>query len=72
MRLFKSPSSATDPGKDVSLNMDMAEAVTHLGNDDYMVQIGGINHRIREPNTNAADLHSGKHEAAHRPADAKK
>lgn len=57
MKVFKQPANGTDPGRDISLNMSMAEAVTHLGGDDYMVTIAGNNHRIRAPGTTAAALH---------------
>ena len=42
--------------RDISLNMSKAEAVTHLGGDDYMITISGVNHRVTVPKTNTAAL----------------
>ena len=58
MKVFKQPASGTDPGRDISLDMSKAEAVTHLGGDDYLVTIAGNNHRIKAPGTTAAALHA--------------
>lgn len=63
MKVFKQPASGTDSGRDISVNMSMAEVVTHLGGDDYLVTIAGNNHRIKVPGTTAQALHADNGEA---------
>lgn len=59
-QLFSGPKGAGgEKGRDVSLDMTKAEAVTHLGGDDYMVTISGVNHRIQVEKTNTATLLAG-------------
>lgn len=55
-------------GRNVSLNLGMAEAITHVGGDDYLVTINGNNHRIYAPNTNLGDLHNSRAAEIDKPA----
>jgi hypothetical protein len=63
--VYKQPGDgAKGLGRDIALDMSKAEAVTHVGGDDYLVTISGVNHRIRVPKTNAGTLMGAEPAAA--------
>lgn len=50
----------TKDGHAFTADLAEAEAITHLEGDNYVVQIGGVNHYLEIPNTSAEELHGIK------------